>query len=271
MANELAKTQPSIKSLMANINVKQRFEEILGQGASAFMSGVVSVVNGNKQLQECDPNTILGAAVVAATLKLPVNAQLGQAHIVPYGGKAQFQIGWKGLVQLAMRTGQYSTMNCTEVYEGELVKHDRITGDVEFDQSKRKSAKIIGYVSYFRLINGFEKYLYMTVAEVEAHGKKFSKTYDKSFSSWKTNTHAMALKTVMKLLLGKWGILSVDMQLGLQADQAVVDEGTDEPFEFTYVDNGNIIEAEVVPEATESETEKAFREFQEEKAAKEGK
>ena len=267
MANDMVKQGNDIKSLMSRVDVKGRFTEILGQNAAAFMSGVISVSQGNKMLQDCEPASILSAAVVAATLKLPVNPSLGQAYIVPYAGKAQFQIGWKGLVQLAMRTGQYQTMNCSEVFDGELISYNRITGDIKFDLTARKSSKIIGFVSYFRLINGFEKYCYMTVEEVEAHAKKFSKTYHKDSSSWKTNNLAMSLKTVMKLLLGKFGILSIEMQLGLQADQSVVKqiEGSEDPFEFEYVDGTTIdAEATVVTDRPTTSTEEEFKKFQKE-------
>jgi recombination protein RecT len=245
-----------VRALMQNVNVRKRFEDILGEKAAGFMSSVTTITNNNKALAECDPKSVLSSAVVAAMLDLPLVPGLGFAHMVPYGGVATFQMGWKGFVQLAMRTGQYQTMNCSEVYEGELISSNRITGDFTFDFNAKTSDKIIGYVAYFRLTNGFEKYLYMTTEQVNKHAKKYSQTYKsakeyvRNSSKWSTDFHAMALKTVMKLLLSKFGILSIDMQRAVQADQSAPTMGDDGEIEFGYPD-GNTIDAEIVPEPVE--------------------
>lgn len=223
----------SLEVLLNKDNVKKRFEEILGKKAAGFMSSIISATKANPKLRAANPNSVLSSAVVAATLDLPINQNLGFAHIVPYGGEAQFQMGWKGFVQLAIRTNQYRSMNAAPVYEGELKEYNRITGEIEFDLKGRKSNKVIGYVAFFRLINGFEKYFYMTLEEVTAHGKRYSKSF--SSGNWSTNFEPMALKTVIKLLLSKWGILSIEMQTAMEADQAIVN-ARGEGFEFDYKD-----------------------------------
>jgi recombination protein RecT len=222
----------TLKALLATTNVRSRFEDMLGKKAAGFISGVLSAVSLNKALSSADPQTILSAAAIAAALDLPINSSLGFAHIVPYKGQAQFQMGWKGFVQLAMRSGQYKTMNVAVVYEGEIKYQDRVTGHMEFDNEGKKSDVIVGYVAYFRLLNGFEKFIYMTKAQAEAHGKRYSQSYGSDNSQWKKNFDAMALKTVIKMLLSKWGILSVEMQKAITFDQAVVSED-EKP---TYID-----------------------------------
>jgi len=226
-----------LETLLSRVDVKRRFEEILGKKAPAFISSIISATKANPQLKVCDPHSILSSAVVAATLDLPINPSLGFAHMVPYSGKAQFQLGWKGFVQLAIRTGQYKTMNAAEVYEGELKSWNRVTGEIDIDLNGKKSDTVIGYVAFFKLINGFEKYHYMTMAEVTAHAKRYSKSFGSQAGQWHLNFNVMALKTVIKLLLSKYGILSVDMQKALQADQAIVVETPAQEIEFEHPDN----------------------------------
>lgn len=233
----------SLAALLRTNTIKMRFESMLKDKAAGFISSLLSVQASNKGLQTCDPMSIVQSAAIAASLDLPINPNLGFAHIVPYKDVAQFQMGWRGFVQLAMRSGQYETMNVAEVYEGDLKKHNRITGDMEFND-EQKSEKVVGYVSYFRLLNGFEKFLYMTEAQVISHGKRFSKSYDNDKSMWKKDFPAMAKKTAIKMLLSKWGILSIEMQKALTFDQAAVkaDETPD------YVDRKDgVMDAETVP------------------------
>ena len=222
--------QPTVPALMDRDDIRKRFREVLGDKSAGFVTSVISATKANPALLACDPMSVISSAMVAATLDLPVNASLGFAHIVPYKGKAQFQLGWKGFVQLAIRTGQYKTMNTAEVYEGELIRWNRITAEIELDTERRSSDKIVGFVAFFRTLNGFEKYLYMTVDQVDAHAKKYSQSYgydlreNKKASKWSTDFPAMAMKTVLKLLLSKYGILSVEMQKALRVDQAVIDQ-----------------------------------------------
>ena len=223
--------QPSgvarVHNLLNSPAIKKRFEEVLGQKSAGFMSSIVSAVNSNKYLLECDPMSVISSAAVAASMDLPINQNLGFAHIVPYKGVAQFQIGWKGLVQLAMRTGQYKTINATKVLEGQIKGHNPFTGEMEF-QIESTSDKVVGYLLYFKLMNGFEKYFYMTAKECDDHAQRYSQSYKydlrekKNTSQWSTNFEAMALKTVVKLGLSKYGILSIQMEKAIAADQAEV-------------------------------------------------
>lgn len=236
MASNLS-TVPQLKAMLAGESVKQRFKEILGQKAPGFISSILSVTNSNALLQKAEPTSIMNAAVIAATLDLPINGSLGFAYIVPYSGQAQFQIGYKGLVQLAMRSGQYKTINVSEVYEGEIKSVNRFTGEYEFGD--KTSDKVVGYMAYFKLINGFEKYFYMTREEAERHGKKYSQTFKRGTGLWSTEFDTMSKKTVLKMLLSKFGILSIEMQRGIQFDQSVVHGDINNIEEATaeYVDN----------------------------------
>ncbi len=214
--------QDKLEVLISNASVKKRFEDIMGKKAPAFISSIISATKSNPKLSACEPMSVLSSAVIAATLDLPINSNLGFSAIVPYGGKAQFQVMWRGYVQLAIRTGQYKTMNASEVYEGELKSWNRITGELELDMAGKKSDKVVGFVSFFKLINGFEKYMYMTLDEVKAHGRRYSKSFDMDSGQWKMNFNSMALKTVLKMLLSKYGILSVEMQKAIAVDQAII-------------------------------------------------
>lgn len=233
MANntQVAVHQVSVSSLSRNPAVVKRFSDILGKKAPGFISSLVSL-SKTKALAVADPNTVVASALIAASLDLPIVPTLGFAAIVPfYDSKtkqtlAQFQIMTKGLIQLAQRSGQYKTINVAAVYEGDIKGYNRFTGEIEFDPSNvpNMSKDPIGYVAYMQLTNGFEKYLYMTYDELKAHGLRYSQTFKKGFGLWKDNFDAMAKKTVLKLLLSKYGPLSVDtqMQLAMQADQAAI-------------------------------------------------
>lgn len=232
---------PTLRKYIDDPTIKNRLIEILGdKKAAAFTSALLNIYNGNEQLQQCDPRSIMGAAGLAAIVDLSLTPSLGQAYVVPYKSKgvyrAQFMIGKRGLVQLAHRTKQYTALHAGKVYDGELKGFDPFTGTPI--QGERQSDNVIGYIAYMRLVNGFEKWVYMTVAEIEAHAEKYSQSYraDKSkgwsSSPWTTNFDAMAEKTVLKKLLNAWGVLSVEMAQVIQGDQSVVDRDT-----FTYVDN----------------------------------
>lgn len=235
--------------MLQSDEIKKRLEEILGQRASTFATSVLQIVKSNDKLAQCEPNSILGSAMTAATLNLPLNNNIGFAYIIPYNEKqkngtflqkAQFQIGYKGFIQLAMRSGQFKTINVTDVKEGEISFFDRMTGDIDFqwlqDTKERAKRKNAGYVAYFKLLNGFEKMMFMTIDELNVHAKKFSKTFKGGFGLWKDDFDSMARKTVLKLLLSKYAPLSVDMQRAQVSDQASFEsiEELDNP---TYVDN----------------------------------
>lgn len=250
-----------VKAMLSQDDIKEKFTEVLGHKAPQFMASITNAVSGSSQLKKCPANSIIGAAFVAATYDLPIDSNLGFAAIVPYNEsvydpqrrewvkvpKAQFQMMYKGFIQLAIRSGYYEKMNYAVVYEDELVSYNPITGEVEFTRdfnscTQRMNGeyeKVVGYYAWFRLKTGFSQELFMTKSAVDNHAKKYSQAYrydlnnNKKSSKWTTDFEAMALKTVIKLLLSKWGILSVDMQRAIQDDQKVYDEDG----EGSYGDN----------------------------------
>lgn len=209
----------TVKGLMENPSIKKRFEGVLKEKAPQYMSSIVNLVNSDTNLQKCDGMSVIASCMVAATMDLPVDKNLGYAWVVPYGNRAQFQMGYKGYIQLALRTGQYKAINVTEIREGELISWNPLTEELEIDFSKRESDAVIGYAGYFKLINGFEKTVFWTKEDVTRHANKFSKTINSKNSVWKSNFDAMAKKTVLRNLLSKWGILSIDMQKAYTADE----------------------------------------------------
>ncbi len=262
-ATQTENRQITVKHLLAQDSYKNRFTEIMGKKAQGFISSVINV-SSSLELAACNPNSVIMSAVVAATLDLPIDKNLGFAYIIAYKDNsnnpiAQFQIGYKGFIQLAMRTGQYSRLTANVVYEGQLIKANPFTDDYEFDFSAKKSDNVIGYVAYFRLVNGFEKYNYMTREQVEKHGKRYSQTFKKGYGKWTEEFDSMALKTVLKLLLSKFGILSIEMQRALQADQAEILNADKDNIETAYPDAENT-SFEVVTEDPDEEKQKKLLE-----------
>jgi recombination protein RecT len=207
-ASNKDETALTVKSLLSSPNVKKRFEEVMKQRAPQYMASIINLYNSDTNLQNCDPMTVVASCMVAATLDLPVDKNLGYAWIVPYKSRATFQMGYKGYIQLALRTGLYRKINAIPVYEGELINFDPLTEELTIDFEKKKADKIIGYAGYFELINGFKKSVYWSRERIEIHRKKFSK----SDFGWNKDYDAMALKTVIRNMLSKWGILSIEMQ-----------------------------------------------------------
>jgi recombination protein RecT len=255
MGNELT-VVGQVKGYLAQEATKKRFNEVLGQKANQYMASIVNTVSASAQLQKCDPVSILSAAFVAASYDLPIDSNLGFAAMVPYNNKdgmsAQFQMMYKGFVQLAIRSGAYEKMNVSEVYEDELLDYNPITGELEIKKgfikdgyrAKGEVEKIVGYYAWFKLLTGFQKELYMTTEEVTNHAKRYSASYKQDLkkgwtsSKWSTDFDAMAKKTVLKLLLSKWGILSIDMQRAIQDDQKVYEDDGNS----SYADNQPVIE-----------------------------
>ncbi len=232
-----------LKDLVNSDYVKARFAEVMGDKAPAFLASGLNATRTNPTLRDCDPQSVISSAMVAATLDLPIDGSLGFAALVPYNTKgktvAQFQIMTKGFVQLALRSGQYKTINVGPVYEDEFDGVDIITGEVRINpvkdgqRSRVDESKIVGYVAFFRLVNGYEVTRYWTIAEIQAHGKRYSKSYNSDYGLWKNNFAAMASKTVLKNTLSKWGILSTTMQMAIKTDQAVITGiGTDQRLEY---------------------------------------
>lgn len=238
---EAKKKQPItvlMNSMLDSEGYKKRFDELLGNRTPQFVSSIVSLVNAEPNLQKAfyeAPVTILQAALKAATFNLPIDQNLGYAYIVPFNNtvkntdgtsskrmEANFIMGWKGMHQLALRTGVYETINVTDVREGELKRYDRLTEEIELDfiedEEEREKAKIIGYVGYYRLINGTKKTIYMTKKQIEKHEQKHRKGQYMG-KGWRDDFDAMALKTVYRRLIGKWGIMSIDYQ---KADKATI-------------------------------------------------
>lgn len=236
--------------------IQKLVHDRIGKRSGQFTTSLLSLVNANKNIAECTPVTVLQAALTAASMDLPINQNLGFAYIVPYKNKgvmeAQFQMGWKGFVQLAQRSGKFKTINTTEVKEGEVKTRDRMTGELEFtwieDDAERGKAKTVGYLAYFELLNGFRKSLYMTKAEIESHAGRYSQSYKGGYASpWKTDFDLMAQKTAIKLLLSKFAPLSTEMQEAVAADQSVSD-GKDRH----YVDH-DALDGELADEQTEAD------------------
>ena len=232
--------------------------DLLHERKGQFVSNLTALVANNANLQECEPYTLMFAALKATALSLPIEPSLGMAHVIPYKNKkrgvteAQFQLGYKGFQQLALRTGQYKRINTTEVREGELGKRNRLTGKIEWnwieDEAKRLKTPVIGYVNYFILLNGFESTFYMSKEEMDAHALRYSQTYKstnayiKEQSKWTTDFDAMALKTVIKLNLSKNGVLSTELQEAIRADQSVMRE--ENKYEYTDIDEQAIFDAQ---------------------------
>ena len=246
----------TVKSLIQSDNVQKRFQDILGKNAAGFCANLAVMVSNSAALSKCEPMSVVSAAVISASLNLPLDPNLGFAAVVPYGDKAQFQIMYKGLVQLAMRSGQYETIGVTEICEGQLVSENPLTSDYVFDFTK-KSDKVIGYAAYFRLTNGFHKTVYWPVEQIDKHGKRFSQVYKRGSGLWKDDFDSMAKKTVLKNLLSKWGILSIEMQTAQKYDQAVVNDITEDA-EAVYIDVDNVPEKSFDPanEKIEANSEK---------------
>lgn len=231
---QTAPQQQSVNQLMNSIldgeKLRGRFNELLGKRAPQFVSALVSMVNADQNLQQAfyeSPMTVIQSALKAATFDLPIDQNLGYAHIVPFSNKkkvgdewrkvkeATFILGWKGMHQLALRTGAYKAINVVDVREGELVRFNRLSEEIELnfmeDEAEREKLPVIGYVGYYRLVNGFEKTIYMSKSQIEAHERKNRKG-EYMGKGWREDWDAMARKTVYRRLIGKWGVMSIDYQ-----------------------------------------------------------
>lgn len=218
----------SVKQQLQSPSIKRKFEDVLGKKAPQFISSLINVVNSNTELKEVDQNSVIAAALVAAALDLPINQNFGYMYLVPYKGKAQPQMGYKGYIQLAQRSGQYLHLNAISVYEDEFEGWNPLTEELKYEPNfhdRNKDEKPVGYVGYFKLQNGFEKTVYWTREQIDQHRQKFSKMSGKQKPTgvWATDFDAMALKTVLRNLIGKWGPMTVDMQTAYNADEEVAD------------------------------------------------
>lgn len=228
MSNQLAVAKiDKLKKVLKAPSVQEQFQNSLKENAGAFTASIIDLYNNDTYLQKCDPNKVVMEALKAATLKLPINKQLGFAYIVPYKRKGkqvpEFQLGYKGYIQLAMRTGQYKYLNVGIIYEGMHVVENILTGEIDITGEKEGDG-VKGYFSYMELMNGFSKTIHMTKKEVQAHGKEYSPSYSYSSSAWKTNFDAMAQKTVLRKLLSKFGIMSTEMVSAFSSESSFSDE-----------------------------------------------
>ncbi len=256
-----------VNDMLDRDGMRKRFDELLGKRAPQFISSIVSMVNADKNLQQAfyeSPMTVIQSSLKAAMFDLPIDQSLGYAYIVPFknykkdiGAKkmeATFILGWKGMHQLALRTGAYKTINVVDVREGELKSYNRLTEEVDIDfvedEDAREALPVIGYVGYYRLINGAEKTVYMSVKAITAHEKKFRKG-EYQGKGWRDDWDAMARKTVYRILIGKWGVMSIDYQTrdaGKQlADVIAADAQEEETIDANFtVDEatGEVIESD---------------------------
>lgn len=258
--NSLAakKNRQSMAMYLTGDAVKNQINSIVGgKNGTRFISAVVSAVNNNPALQECTNQSILAAALLGESLNLSPSPQLGQYYMVPFDDKekgkvAQFQLGYKGYIQLAIRSGQYRKLNVLSIKEGELIRFDPLNEEIDVqlieDEEQREQAATIGYYAMFEYVNGFRKALYWSKKKMEAHALKYSKGYasDKrkgtAWTFWSRDFDGMAYKTMLRQLISKWGIMSIDMVTALDADMAVIrEDGTKE-----YVDN---VESDAVESA----------------------
>lgn len=260
--NSLVKTQKqTFSAFLSTDAMKKKINEMVGgEKGQQFITAIISAVSTNPQLAECDHSTILSAALVGQALNLSPSPQLGQYYMVPFNDNkrgckvAQFQIGYKGYIQLAIRSGYYKKLNVLAIKEGELVKYDALNEDIEVklieDEEEREKAPTIGYYAMFEYLNGFRKTLYWTKKHMEAHAEKYSMGYKahKGYTFWEKDFDGMAYKTMLRQLISKWGIMSVDMQKAMESDMAEIKEdGT-----YEYVDNEYEV-TEPIQEETQQE------------------
>ncbi|MBR1386272.1 MAG: recombinase RecT [Bacilli bacterium] len=260
MNNQL-QTKPKFSLAIQTDNYKKLINNTLGdpKRAAKFIASISSAVAINPSLQECDAGSILAAALLGEALNLSPSPQLGQYYLVKYDKKqkingqwvtvssnAQFQMGYKGYIQLAIRSGQYKDIDVIEVREGEFLGRNKATGKYQFefidDEVRRESKQIIGYMAYFEYLNGFSKTLYWTKEKMMNHAKEYSQSYSSDlkngtqYSYWSKDFNGMAFKTMLRQLISKWGVMSIDMQEALSKDMSVIKEdGT-----YNYIDNQEV-------------------------------
>ena len=270
----VAKTQkPKFTAVINSEGYKRMINNTLGNPTKAarFVTAITSAVSNNPALQECDASTIVSAGLLGEGLNLSPSPQLGQYYLVPFKDKknnrtvAQFQLGYKGYIQLAIRSGQYKKLNVLPIKEGELISFNPLDEEIEVqlieDEIERENAATIGYYAMFEYTNGFKKAMYWSRGKMESHAEKYSMGYKakKGYTFWEKDFDSMACKTMLRQLISKWGIMSIDLQNAYENDMAVIHEdGTKD-----YIDNepvaepAEIIDAEVIAETTEEKTEQS--------------
>lgn len=248
--NSLVNKEPkqTFSAFLATDAMKKKINEMVGgKDGQQFVTAIISAVSTNPQLAECENSSIVSAALLGQALKLSPSPQLGQYYIVPFNNSdrgckvAQFQLGYKGYIQLAIRSGQYKKINVLAIKEGELIEYDPLNEEIKVnlieDEELREQAETIGYYAMFEYMNGFRKTIYWTKQKMEAHALKYSKGYKakKGYTFWEKDFDGMAYKTMLRQLISKWGIMSVDMQTAMEKDMAVIKENGD----YEYIDNNS--------------------------------
>lgn len=265
--NSLAKSNQRLgmTAYLSQDAVKNQINSVIGgKNGQRFISAVVSAVNNNPALQECTNQSILSAALLGEALNLSPSPQLGQYYMVPFNDKekgkvAQFQLGYKGYIQLAIRSGQYKKLTVLAIKEGELLRFDPLNEEIEVklieDEEERENAATVGYYAMFEYTNGFRKAIYWSKNKMEAHAMKYSKGYQakKGYTFWEKDFDGMAYKTMLRQLISKWGIMSIDMITAMDSDMAVINEDGSK----SYVENEEptIIDAQIVQEVQPEQNE----------------
>lgn len=271
--NQLAnkgKQRLGLTAYLTQDAVKDQINKVIGgRDGQRFISSIISAVNANPALQECTNQSILSGALLGESLKLSPSPQLGQYYLVPFKDNkqgvtvAQFQLGYKGYIQLAIRSGMYKKLNVLAIKEGELVRFDPLNEEIEVnlidDEETRENAQTIGYYAMFEYTNGFKKALYWSKAKMEAHAVKYSPGYraKKGFTFWEKDFDGMAYKTMLRQLISKWGVMSIDMQSAIDADMAVINEDGTKNYVDTEDDVIDVPASEVTEEQPKTEAKAA--------------
>jgi recombination protein RecT len=243
MSKEVSKQQTGLQALsgfLKSDKILQEIEKTLGRKPDSFVTSALTAIGSNDLLKDADKKTVYTALMTAASMSLPINPNLGFAYLVPFKNnkkgvvECQFQMGYKGYIQLAQRSGKYKGIGAAPIFEGQLIENNPLYG-FKFDFNVPAKGKPIGYAAHFELLNGFSKTFYMSIKEIEAHAGKFSQTFKRGFGLWKDDFDSMAIKTVLKLLISKYGPLSTEMERAVLSDSAVVKDA--ETIDVDYVDN----------------------------------
>lgn len=280
--NNLVKSEQqrlSFNNFMLRDAARDQINKMLGKDGQKFITAIVSAVNSNAELQKCTNESILSAAMLGAGLKLSPSPQLGNYYMVPFNDKnkgmvAQFILGYKGYIQLAIRSGEYRKLNVLAVKEGELIRFNPLEEDIEIvlieDEEQREQTPTAGYYAFFELNNGYRKAIYWSRKKMEQHALKYSAGYKgdvnrgTKYTFWSKDFDGMAYKTMLRQLISKWGIMSIEMQSAIDADMAVINEdGTKNYVEFddeTAIDTeAQVVEPETAPAPTPAEKPKAAK------------
>lgn len=266
-----AKQKTGLTAYLTKDAVKNQINRVIGgKNGEKFIASVVSAVQANQALQECSNSSILNAALLGQSLNLSPSPQLGQFYMVPFntkkGKEAQFQLGYKGYIQLAIRSGQYKKLNVLAIKEGELIRFNPLDEEIEVrlieDEEEREEAETIGYYAMFEYTNGFRKALYWSKKKMEAHAMKYSRGYQakKGYTFWEKDFDGMAYKTMLRQLISKWGIMSIDLVQGIDADMAVIHEDGSKDYVEMEQENEIVSEQEIAEDEQEAETEPILQE-----------